>query len=225
MKLDLKYDRAGRSEGIAFVTMSTREDAQEAIKEFDGANANGTQPGAFLRLSDADPLQANLSSCRSCLVGTAVVLLAIPSTLQSCRAALFPSASPHPEADRDRCRPVGNTTWTMLPARASTDTFPEPARAAPCRVDVAGVAEVADAGRVPAERASETRRAVVVEEVVVVVEVAEATGGLGRHRKSWTPRWRTTLAEETPARLRLRQTVAQMLPVLLLRLSPRTIST
>ncbi|KAJ0387496.1 hypothetical protein COL922a_002120 [Colletotrichum nupharicola] len=41
VKLDLKYDRAGRSEGIAFVTMSTREDAQEAIKEFDGANANG----------------------------------------------------------------------------------------------------------------------------------------------------------------------------------------
>lgn len=41
-KLDLKYDRAGRSEGIAFVTMESREDALEAVKEFDGANANGT---------------------------------------------------------------------------------------------------------------------------------------------------------------------------------------
>ncbi|KAF9879895.1 hypothetical protein CkaCkLH20_02706 [Colletotrichum karsti] len=41
VKVDLKYDRAGRSEGVAFVTMQSREDAQEAIKEFDGANANG----------------------------------------------------------------------------------------------------------------------------------------------------------------------------------------
>ncbi|KAF6803840.1 RNA binding protein [Colletotrichum sojae] len=41
VKVDLKYDRAGRSEGVAFVTMESREDAQEAIKEFDGANANG----------------------------------------------------------------------------------------------------------------------------------------------------------------------------------------
>ncbi|OLN88779.1 THO complex subunit 4B [Colletotrichum chlorophyti] len=46
-KLDLKYDRAGRSEGIAFVTMQNREDALEAVKQFDGANANG-QP---IRLS------------------------------------------------------------------------------------------------------------------------------------------------------------------------------
>ncbi|KAK2020207.1 hypothetical protein LZ32DRAFT_13220 [Colletotrichum eremochloae] len=46
-KLDLKYDRAGRSEGVAFVTMESREDALEAVKEFDGANANG-QP---IRLS------------------------------------------------------------------------------------------------------------------------------------------------------------------------------
>nr|XP_036580543.1 RNA binding domain-containing protein [Colletotrichum truncatum]KAF6788538.1 RNA binding domain-containing protein [Colletotrichum truncatum] len=41
VKLDLKYDRAGRSEGVAFVTMQSQNDAQEAIKEFDGANANG----------------------------------------------------------------------------------------------------------------------------------------------------------------------------------------
>ncbi|KAK2004698.1 RNA-binding domain-containing protein [Colletotrichum falcatum] len=47
VKLDLKYDRAGRSEGVAFVTMESREDALEAVKEFDGANANG-QP---IRLS------------------------------------------------------------------------------------------------------------------------------------------------------------------------------
>lgn len=41
VKLQLRYDRAGRSEGTAFVTYESREDAAEAIKQFDGANANG----------------------------------------------------------------------------------------------------------------------------------------------------------------------------------------
>ncbi|KAH8175978.1 RNA recognition motif domain-containing protein [Sarocladium implicatum] len=41
VKLQLKYDRAGRSEGTAFVTYESRDDAAEAIKQFDGANANG----------------------------------------------------------------------------------------------------------------------------------------------------------------------------------------
>jgi len=41
VKLDLLYDRAGRSEGTAFVTYAREEDAISAIKEYDGANANG----------------------------------------------------------------------------------------------------------------------------------------------------------------------------------------
>lgn len=41
IKLDLKYDRAGRSEGIAYVVYEQREDATKAIREYDGANANG----------------------------------------------------------------------------------------------------------------------------------------------------------------------------------------
>ena len=40
-KLVLRYDRAGRSEGLAFVTYESERDAREAIKQFDGANANG----------------------------------------------------------------------------------------------------------------------------------------------------------------------------------------
>lgn len=40
-KLSLLYDRAGRSEGIAFVTYESAQDAKRAIREFDGANANG----------------------------------------------------------------------------------------------------------------------------------------------------------------------------------------
>lgn len=40
-KLSLCFDRAGRSSGTAFVTYTTLEDARTAIREFDGANANG----------------------------------------------------------------------------------------------------------------------------------------------------------------------------------------
>ena len=39
--LKLLYDRAGRSEGVAFVTYESYQDAKDAIKEFDGANAAG----------------------------------------------------------------------------------------------------------------------------------------------------------------------------------------
>ncbi|KAI0447020.1 hypothetical protein F4803DRAFT_393187 [Xylaria telfairii] len=41
LKLELLYDRAGRSEGVAFVTYESRDDALYAINEFDGANAKG----------------------------------------------------------------------------------------------------------------------------------------------------------------------------------------
>ncbi|KAK4165697.1 hypothetical protein QBC43DRAFT_314980 [Cladorrhinum sp. PSN259] len=41
IKLDMKYDRAGRSEGTAFVTYESSRDAMQAIKEYDGANAAG----------------------------------------------------------------------------------------------------------------------------------------------------------------------------------------
>lgn len=47
-KLQLRYDRSGRSEGVAFVTYEEREDAMEAVKQFDGANANGTFPFDWL---------------------------------------------------------------------------------------------------------------------------------------------------------------------------------
>ncbi|PFH61765.1 hypothetical protein XA68_16294 [Ophiocordyceps unilateralis] len=40
-RLQLRYDRAGRSEGTAFVTYEHSEDAQEAIRQYHGANANG----------------------------------------------------------------------------------------------------------------------------------------------------------------------------------------
>lgn len=39
--INLRYDRAGRSDGTAFVTYSNVADAREAIRQFDGANAKG----------------------------------------------------------------------------------------------------------------------------------------------------------------------------------------
>ncbi|KAK7729273.1 hypothetical protein SLS53_009268 [Cytospora paraplurivora] len=51
LKLDILYDRAGRSTGTAFVTYESYHDARAAIKDFDGANANG-QP---IRLSIVPP--------------------------------------------------------------------------------------------------------------------------------------------------------------------------
>ena len=48
---NLCYDRAGRSEGLAFVTYQYHEDALTAVREFDGANANG-QPISLSILPD-----------------------------------------------------------------------------------------------------------------------------------------------------------------------------
>jgi len=39
--VSLRYDRAGRSDGTAFVTYAKVADARTAIREFDGANAKG----------------------------------------------------------------------------------------------------------------------------------------------------------------------------------------
>ena len=39
--VSLRYDRAGRSDGTAFVTYPNVSDARSAIREFDGANAKG----------------------------------------------------------------------------------------------------------------------------------------------------------------------------------------
>ncbi|XWW92123.1 hypothetical protein V2A60_000045 [Cordyceps javanica] len=54
IRLQLKFDRAGRSEGIAYVTYEHKDDADEAIKQFDGANANG-QPIRLTLLPSRNP--------------------------------------------------------------------------------------------------------------------------------------------------------------------------
>ncbi|KAG6089680.1 hypothetical protein E4U15_001943 [Claviceps sp. LM218 group G6] len=53
-KLNLRYDRAGRSEGTAYVTYDRKEHAEEAVRQFDGANANG-QPIKLKLLPSRNP--------------------------------------------------------------------------------------------------------------------------------------------------------------------------
>ncbi|KAI5305218.1 hypothetical protein KEM56_004977 [Ascosphaera pollenicola] len=52
--LALRYDRAGRSDGVAYVTYKYLEDANAAIREFDGANAKG-QPIRLTLMSSTRP--------------------------------------------------------------------------------------------------------------------------------------------------------------------------
>ncbi len=41
LSLELVYDRAGRSDGVAYITYEAAEDARAAVREFDGAKAKG----------------------------------------------------------------------------------------------------------------------------------------------------------------------------------------
>jgi THO complex subunit 4 len=50
----LKYDKMGRSDGVAFVTYTSMADAKEAIAKFNGANAAG-QPITVTLDTEAPP--------------------------------------------------------------------------------------------------------------------------------------------------------------------------
>ncbi|MCJ1252138.1 hypothetical protein MMC30_009376 [Trapelia coarctata] len=72
--LNLRYDRAGRSTGTAYVSYSNVADAREAIREFDGANANGqpirltllpTGPSAPLASKPRNPFDTAVKPGRS----------------------------------------------------------------------------------------------------------------------------------------------------------------
>lgn len=54
----MRYDRAGRSDGVAFVTYERLSDARTAIREFDGANAKG-QPIRIVLLDSAPANRRN----------------------------------------------------------------------------------------------------------------------------------------------------------------------
>ncbi|KAA6413972.1 MAG: hypothetical protein FRX48_02334 [Lasallia pustulata] len=62
LSLSLRYDRAGRSSGTALVTYASLSSARLAIREYDGANANG-QP-IRLTLLPSGPAAASVSTNR-----------------------------------------------------------------------------------------------------------------------------------------------------------------
>lgn len=69
-RVQLKFDRAGRSDGIAFVTYEHREDAELAIKDFDGANARGkphaaTTTAQYVNTSQGQPIRLSILPTRN----------------------------------------------------------------------------------------------------------------------------------------------------------------
>jgi len=58
IKLALSYDRAGRSNGTAYITYESPSDAKRAVREFDGANANG-QPIRLTLIPDGPARSRN----------------------------------------------------------------------------------------------------------------------------------------------------------------------
>ncbi|KAF8457492.1 hypothetical protein BGX38DRAFT_796112 [Terfezia claveryi] len=65
LSVQLKYDRAGRSEGIAYVTYERERDARHAIDEFDGANAHGQPIRLSIISSPAASFASNPNAGRS----------------------------------------------------------------------------------------------------------------------------------------------------------------
>jgi hypothetical protein len=137
VKLEMKYDRAGRSEGTAYVVYESHIHAKEAIQEFDGANAAG-----MLALNStakvgqySNSFQVNRFVLRYCQAARG----ATRSTQQ-----LFPDDLSQNELrcqEDDRGRSVLAAIMTRkLRAGESTDTAPVDAAAglaARCRTDVA----------------------------------------------------------------------------------------
>jgi len=116
VSLDMKYDRAGRSEGTAFVTYESAQDATLAIREYDGANANG-QPIRLTRLPGGprrNPFDTAVMPGRS---------LAERITVPAGRSRSLSPGRNARESDEeaarrgiDRYRPGGNNSRSRSPA-------------------------------------------------------------------------------------------------------------
>lgn len=179
------------------MTYEDPEDARQAIREFDGANANGKR-SFFLSWEEGDwsklSSQASRSDCTSCrtmaavavVVAAAAAAVATPSTRLSCPGVRCLSACRGPLVADGRARLGATKTSTMPLTEASIATSLDPATAAPTTAGAsAGVAAPADVAPAPG-----TRREVAVNPAT---GPAAATEGLRRRRKSSTPRWLTTL--------------------------------
>ncbi|KAG8419882.1 hypothetical protein J3458_004711 [Metarhizium acridum] len=212
-RLNLRYDRAGRSEGVAYVTYEQREDAEEAIKQFDGANANGK----FLSHAYRPPRALLIGLDKGNQYASRYSLHGIHSILQLCLAVHWRSesqplvlvAEPAPlplAADLKR---------RTLPVRELIDIFQEDVPEALCpdaKVVAEDVVPVLDV-----KAGTKTMK--------VVVAVV-ATQGERKRRKNSMLKWQTTLGAvvmSLPRRM-LRLTV-QRRPPKLSRLRAMTTST
>jgi THO complex subunit 4 len=131
LKLTLTYDRAGRSEGIAYVTYEYPEDASKAIREFDGANAKGMSVSSMARI---------MLTC----IGQPIRLIALPSgpsagrrnqgLAPASRGSLFDritlpasrSRSDSPIRHSDVSGPPPSNVDRYVPGRGSRSRSPRP---------------------------------------------------------------------------------------------------
>ncbi|RVX71532.1 hypothetical protein B0A52_05104 [Exophiala mesophila] len=111
----LHYDRAGRSDGVAFVTYANVADARSAIREFDGANAKG-QPIrlTLLPLPRRDNPFDRVENPR-----TLFDRIEAPS-----RSARRRSQSPMEEVDEDRSARRGQRRGGATDRRTDTTRLP-----------------------------------------------------------------------------------------------------
>ncbi|KAI9845066.1 MAG: hypothetical protein M1837_005070 [Sclerophora amabilis] len=118
--LNMRYDRAGRSEGTAYVTYTSLSDAKHAMREFDGANANG-QP---IRLTLMPPSASMASSSSSSSRPRNPF-----DTAQKPGRSLFdrisaPARSPDRHRSSDVSRPAPDHIDRYVPRRDSRSPLP-----------------------------------------------------------------------------------------------------
>lgn len=111
----MKYDRAGRSEGTAFVTYESPQDASRAIREYDGANAAG-MPSFEFRNRNVD--------ISNSLVGQPIRLTLMPSGPR--RNPFDTAINPRPLAERITV--PGGRSRSISPSRRDRDLDEEAAR-------------------------------------------------------------------------------------------------
>lgn len=115
-KLSLRYDRAGRSEGVAFVTYNRVSDARTAIAEFDGANAKGQPVRLTLLCSSNGKLERTAQMSKGSLFDR----IALP------RGRNRRSLSPDDNESADRRRRHGRHRANICRSRRSDVSKPPP---------------------------------------------------------------------------------------------------
>lgn len=186
--MKLTYDRAGRSDGVAYVTYEDAQDAKRAIREYDGANAKGMlRPGSVYNSKDS---QVNLFAwflSRLVLLLAEMVLEVAEIHLTQPLPLLdhWPTELLLLQAHDPAPIPLFVTQMSVDELLAmSTDMYQvrTAARVVQCRVDV----RVADRVKEVREEEAEAR-----DEADAVVKGSEGITDQRKPRSNWMQRWRT----------------------------------